>query len=55
MLDLCMFTEGSRYEQEIVLTGDKGKLETFVPGKEPLYLTGRKIHFRSKKSKLIQE
>ncbi len=31
-LDLCMFAEGSRYEQEIVVTGDRAKLETTVPG-----------------------
>ena len=27
MLDLCMFAEGGRYEQEIVLTGDKENLK----------------------------
>ncbi len=31
MLDLCMFAEGSRWEQEISATGDLGKLEAFVP------------------------
>ncbi len=31
MLDLCMFAEGSRWEQEVVATGDAGKLEAFVP------------------------
>ena len=41
MLDLCMFAEGGKYEQEIVLTGDKGKLETKIPGNE-LLLTNRK-------------
>ena len=41
MLDLCMFAEGGKYEQEIVLTGDRGKLETYIPGKE-LLLTNRK-------------
>lgn len=41
MLDLCMFAEGGKYEQEIVLTGDQGKLETYIPGKE-LLLTNRK-------------
>ena len=41
MLDLCMFAEGGKYEQEIVLTGDKGKLETNIPGSE-LLLTNRK-------------
>ena len=40
MLDLCMFAEGGRHEQEIVLTGDKGKLETYIPGKE-LFISSR--------------
>ncbi|KAH9557744.1 hypothetical protein CY35_07G100500 [Sphagnum magellanicum] len=31
MLDLCMFAEGSRNEQEICVVGDKGKGEAFVP------------------------
>ncbi len=31
MLDLCMFAEGSRNEQELVVTGDVGKVESFVP------------------------
>lgn len=30
-LDLCMFAEGGRNEQEIVVTGDAGKIEAFVP------------------------
>ena len=43
LLDLCMFAEGGTYEQEIVLTGDKGKLETHIPGNE-LVITNRKDH-----------
>jgi predicted dehydrogenase len=31
LLDLCMFAEASRNEQEIVATGDAGKVECFVP------------------------
>ncbi|KAI4372445.1 hypothetical protein MLD38_010675 [Melastoma candidum] len=31
MLDLCMFAEGSRNEQEIAVVGDIGKGEAFVP------------------------
>ncbi|EPS61364.1 oxidoreductase family protein, partial [Genlisea aurea] len=31
MLDLCMFAEGSRNEQEICVVGDAGKGEAFVP------------------------
>ena len=30
-LDLCMFAEGSPYEQEVAVTGDVGKVEAFVP------------------------
>ncbi|MGA7757142.1 MAG: Gfo/Idh/MocA family oxidoreductase [Ilumatobacteraceae bacterium] len=32
MLDLCMFAEGGRYEQELTITGDVAKLEATVPG-----------------------
>lgn len=32
MLDLCMFAEGGRYEQELTITGDAAKLEATVPG-----------------------
>lgn len=31
-LDLCMFAEGGRYEQELVAVGDRAKIETTVPG-----------------------
>jgi len=31
LLDLCMFAEGSRYQEEISATGDEGKVECFVP------------------------
>ena len=31
MLDLCMFAEGSKNEQELAATGDKGKVEAFIP------------------------
>lgn len=40
MLDLCMFAEGSKYEQMIAVTGDSGKLETTVPGDE-LFISKR--------------
>ncbi|MDG2336588.1 MAG: Gfo/Idh/MocA family oxidoreductase [Gammaproteobacteria bacterium] len=40
MLDLCMFAEGSKYEQMISVTGDAGKLETTVPGNE-LFISKR--------------
>ncbi len=32
LLDLCMFAEGSRYQEEISAVGADGKLECFVPG-----------------------
>lgn len=32
MLELCMFAEGSRYQEEIHCVGPKGKIECHVPG-----------------------
>jgi predicted dehydrogenase len=32
MLELCMFADGSRYQEEICAVGAKGKIEAFVPG-----------------------
>ncbi len=32
LLELCMFAEGSRYQEEISVVGPKGKLECKVPG-----------------------
>lgn len=32
MLELCMFAEGSRYQEEISAVGAKGKIECLVPG-----------------------
>lgn len=32
MLELCMFAEGSRYQEELCAVGDTAKLECFVPG-----------------------
>lgn len=32
MLELCMFAEGSRYQEELCAVGAKGKLECRVPG-----------------------
>ena len=32
MLDLCMFAEGSRYQEEVSAVGRDGKLECLVPG-----------------------
>lgn len=32
MLELCMFADGSRYQEEISAVGTNGKIEAFVPG-----------------------
>ena len=32
MLDLCMFAEGARYQEEICAVGPAGKIEALVPG-----------------------
>ena len=32
MLELCMFAEGSKYQEEIIATGPEGKLEAKIPG-----------------------
>ena len=47
LLDLCMFAEGSRWEQELVATGDAGKVEVNLPnfmemarGREPEMVVG---------------
>jgi len=32
MLELCMFAEGARYQEEISAVGPNGKIEAFVPG-----------------------
>jgi predicted dehydrogenase len=32
MLDLCMFAEGSRYQEHISVVGPVGKVECFIPG-----------------------
>ena len=32
MLELCMFAEGARYQEEISAVGPDGKIEVFVPG-----------------------
>ncbi len=32
MLELCMFAEGARYQEEVSALGPEGKIEAFVPG-----------------------
>ncbi len=41
-LDLCMFAEGSRNEQEISVVGDEGKVEAAVPGDGSVYIGTRR-------------
>lgn len=41
MLDLSMFAEGSRHEQEICVVGSTGKIEAFVPGEGKVHLGDR--------------
>jgi predicted dehydrogenase len=41
MLDLSMFAEGGRNEQELVVVGDAGKIEAAVPGDGHLYIGKR--------------
>ncbi|EFL88446.1 Gfo/Idh/MocA family protein [Ahrensia sp. R2A130] len=32
MLDLCMFAEGSRWQEQLAVTGPKARVEAFIPG-----------------------
>jgi len=41
-LDLCMFAEGSRTQQEIAVTGDSGKVECLLP--ESTLITAKRDH-----------
>jgi predicted dehydrogenase len=41
MLDLSMFAEGSRHEQDIVVVGDTGKIEAQIPGDGQIYIGTR--------------
>ncbi|CAB4645216.1 unannotated protein [freshwater metagenome] len=41
MLDLSMFAEGSRHEQEIVVVGSTGKVEAQIPGDGQIYVGDR--------------
>jgi len=41
LLDLCMFAEGSRNQEEISAVGDAGKIECFIPASE--LVIGRRI------------
>ena len=39
MLELCMYAEGSRYQEEITAVGPDGKIEVKVPGPTRFWLT----------------
>ena len=40
MLELCMFAEGSRFQEEISAIGPNGKIESLVPGPERFWPSG---------------
>lgn len=37
MLDLCMFADGAEQQEEIAATGDKARLEVFIPKGEIVF------------------
>jgi myo-inositol 2-dehydrogenase/D-chiro-inositol 1-dehydrogenase len=41
MLDLSMFAEGGRHEQEITAVGDSAKIEAFIPGDGTVFVADR--------------
>ena len=40
MLELCMFAEGSRWQEELSAVGPNGKIEAFVPGPKRFWNNG---------------
>lgn len=44
MLDLCMFAEGSGWQEAIAVTGDVAKAEAFVPGPSRFSIDGKERH-----------
>jgi predicted dehydrogenase len=44
MLDLCMFAEGSYWQETIVATGAKGRAEIFIPGPARFWPGGAERH-----------
>jgi len=42
-LELCMFAEGSRHQEEIIVTGSKGRLEAYLP-ENKVYAFARPDH-----------
>lgn len=43
-LDLCMFAEGSYFQEEIAATGDKAKIEALIPGPARFWPGGAERH-----------
>ena len=44
VLELCMFAEGSYFQEHITCVGDKGKIEALVPGCSRFWATGKERH-----------
>lgn len=44
LLDLCMFAEGSFWQESIAATGDRAKVECFVPGPARFWQNGDERH-----------
>ena len=44
MLDLCMFAEGSHWQEVVSVTGDKGRVDAFVPGPARFSKDNRERH-----------
>jgi predicted dehydrogenase len=44
LLDLCMFAEGSYWQEELAATGSAGKVEAFVPGPARFWPGGEERH-----------
>ncbi len=44
MLDLCMFSEGSYWQEQISVTGPKARVDAYVPGPARFSLDGKERH-----------
>jgi myo-inositol 2-dehydrogenase / D-chiro-inositol 1-dehydrogenase len=44
LLDLCMFAEGSHWQEIITATGDEGRVEAFIPGPARFWPGGKERH-----------
>ena len=50
LLDLCMFCEGSYWQEAIAATGDRGKVECFIPGPSRFWPGGAERHSELERS-----